>query len=279
VGEIWAPSAADVAAYTRPDELHQAFFFDLMLQPWHAPSFRTSVATGLSALPRPGGTLAWALYSHDAHRSVSRYGLRAAAVDGTGSVMGPTLRQRGEVDVPLGQARARAALLFLLGLPGAVFLYQGEELGLPEVLELPDGARQDPIWFRSGGTEYGRDGCRVPLPWATAAPHLGFTTGDPWLPQPDWFAGYTVDGQAADPGSMLRFYQAALRSRPGLFAGDRVEWLETGREDVLAYRRGHGTVVTVFGGEPWSPPTAWGEPVLSTVERSPGAVWLRSGGH
>jgi alpha-glucosidase len=290
VGEVWAPAAHDVAAYARGDELHQVFYFDLMLQPWHAGSFRTSVETGLDAVTAvvgpDGGTLAWALNSHDAHRSVSRYGLLASAEDGTGAVMGPTLRQRGEVDVLIGQSRARAALLFLLGLPGGKFLYQGEELGLPEVMDLPDAVRQDPIWFRSGGTDYGRDGCRVPLPWAAGAPNLGFSTGTPWLPQPDWFAGYSADKQEADPGSMLALYRAALGLRrerfdaSGVAGSSMIEWLDVDRDDVIAYRRGGTVVVTVFGGDPWPLPADWGQIVLSTVDvtdgwlAGPGSAWL-----
>jgi alpha-glucosidase len=287
VGEVWAPTAAEVADYIRPDELHQVFSFDLMLQPWHAASFRTSVETALAAVgsldpDAPIGTLAWALNSHDAHRSVSRYGLLAAADDGTGAVMGPALRQRGEVDVPVGRARARAALLFLLGLPGGRFLYQGEELGLPEVMDLPEGTRQDPIWRRSGGQEYGRDGCRVPLPWTADAPNLGFSTGQPWLPQPEWFADYPADRQATDPGSMLSLYRAALAGRRGVSPSARLEWLDTDRPDVLAYRRGNTVVVTVFDGPPWTIPASWGALTLSSVDThgrrlaGPASAWLSS---
>ncbi|MFX9672879.1 alpha-glucosidase, partial [Acinetobacter baumannii] len=95
--------------------------------------------------------------------------------------------------------RATSALLFMLALPGAAFLYQGEELGLPEVQDLPDDARRDPIWERSGHAEHGRDGCRVPLPWDPDAPSFGFTTGTPWLPQPDWFRPFAVETQERAP--------------------------------------------------------------------------------
>jgi alpha-glucosidase len=193
------------------------------------------------------------------------------------------LRPRGEVDVAVGQARARAALLFLLGLPGAAYLYQGEELGLPEVMDLPDDARQDPIWFRSGGREFGRDGCRVPLPWSAGAPGLGFTTGRPWLPQPDWFAGFAADRQAGDPASMLAFYRSALAARREVFAAApaATEWLTT-VDGVLAYRRGDVVVVTAFGPAPVQLPAAWGEAVMATAGvtartlPAPGTAWLRA---
>jgi alpha-glucosidase len=288
VGEVWAPTAADVAAFVWPDELHQVFYFDLMRQPWHASSFRSSVDSGLEAVAgltgSAAGTLAWVLNSHDAHRAVSRYGLRTSALTAAGEVMGPPLRPRGEVDVPLGQARARAALLFLLGLPGATFLYQGEELGLPEVMDLPDEARRDPIWFRSGGREHGRDGCRVPLPWVAAAAGFGFTTGRAWLPQPDWFAGFAADRQSADPGSVLSLYRSALARRREVFDDptERLDWLDVSTEDeVLAYRRGDAVVVTVFGPTALAVPPEWGRVVLSTVDvvdgRLPGpaSAWLR----
>src|SRR5690606_9843988 len=136
----------------------------------------------------------WTLANHDVHRAVTRYGLvRADGAVGSPDPVGGAVRARGEVNIAQGQRRARAALLLLLGLPGSVFLYQGEELGLPEVLDLPDEARQDPIWVRSGGAEHGRDGCRVPLPWRTGEPTFGFGSHAAWLPQPEWFAGYTIE--------------------------------------------------------------------------------------
>jgi alpha-glucosidase len=176
--------------------------------------------------------------------------------------MGATLRPRGEIDTVVGEARARAGALFLLGLPGSAYLYQGEELGLPEVQDLADHARRDPIWARSHGTEHGRDGCRIPLPWTADAPHFGFTDGDspPWLPQPEWFAKYAVHVQQADQASTLAFYRAAVRARRALFtdAPHNVSWLLSGRADVLAYQRGDVVAVTVFGGAAFALPDDWG---------------------
>ncbi len=297
VGEVWVPTADDVAAYVRADELHAAFYFDLLVQPWDAHAFRSSTQRGLAALnaissqdtaAQRAGVLAWTLNNHDAHRAVSRYGLMAENGSGTAGVMGPQLRRRGEVDVRLGQARARAALLFLLALPGSIYLYQGEELGLPEVLDLPDDARRDPIWNRSGGTEHGRDGSRVPLPWRSEHPTFGFSPDTareaPWLPQPAYFGDLAADVQAKDSSSALSLYRAALSARRLLIADltPQVRWLPMiqGREDVVAYTRGNVTVVTIFGSAPFELPAAWGEIVLASAARNgrslagPGSAWL-----
>jgi alpha-glucosidase len=153
----------------------------------------------------------------------------------------------------------------VLALPGSVYLYQGEELGLPEVQDLPDDARQDPMWERSGHRDYGRDGSRVPLPWAADEPSFGFSTGTPWLPQPEWFADLAADTQER-PGSVLDLYRAALRARRTIDQGTSLAWLDTGRADVLAFRRGDLVCVTTFAGPPYDVPGDWGDLVLSSAE-------------
>lgn len=261
LGEVWLPPA-EAAAYIRPGELNQVFYFDLMQQPYDAAAFRRSIEQTLSGLSAAEGVPTWTLNSHDVHRSVSRYGLVEPEPIASADANATRTRARGRVDVQLGIARATAALLLLLALPGSVYLYQGEELGLPEVQDLPDDARQDPIWERSGHAEYGRDGCRVPLPWAADEPGLGFTDGEPWLPQPYWFAGFAVDIQLASQDSVLRRYRAALAARRRIDQAAPLEWLETGRDDVLAFRRGAIVDVTVFAGPPFEVPAGWGTPVL-----------------
>jgi alpha-glucosidase len=175
--------------------------------------------------------------------------------------------------------RARAATLLVLALPGSVYLYQGEELGLPEVLDLPDDSRRDPIWQRSNGVEHGRDGSRVPLPWTPDPPTYGFSAGaaaSPWMPQPDWYGEFAVSLQDADPSSTLAMHRAALSLRRNLFDGP-LEWLDTGRTDVIAFRRGRGTCVTNFGDAEFALPADWGKVVLSSRQpRALGAVtsWL-----
>jgi alpha-glucosidase len=263
LGEVWL-APADIADYLRPGELHQAFYFDLMQQPFEADAFHRSVAETFDALGAAEGVPTWTLNSHDVHRAVSRYGLVAAEAMASPDPNATRTRPRGEVDVPLGIQRATAALLFMLALPGAVYLYQGEELGLPEVQDLPDEARQDPIWERSGHTEHGRDGCRVPLPWSEQDPGLGFTSGTPWLPQPDWFAAFAADRQAADPASVLSLYRRAVAARRLIDHAAPLAWLDSGRPDVVAFTRGSHTCVTVFDGDPFPVPDEWGRLTLST---------------
>ncbi|RSS34577.1 DUF3459 domain-containing protein, partial [Streptomyces sp. WAC07061] len=136
--------------------------------------------------------------------------------------------------------RARAAALLMLALPGSAYVYQGEELGLPEVTDLPDEVRQDPSFFKANGQDGLRDGCRVPLPWSGDAAPYGFGTGGSWLPQPEEWAGLSVEAQTGDPESTLELYRTALRIRrehADLGAGDAVEWLDA-PEGVLMFRRG-----------------------------------------
>ena len=258
VGEAWVPPSHS-ADYIRPDELHQVFFFDLTEQPWDAASFRRSVEEATAALTPGHGAATWTLNNHDVHRTVTRYGLvEPEPMDGAVDPNTLTTRRRGRVDVELGTRRATAALLFTLALPGSTYLYQGEELGLPEVQDLPDDARQDPLWKRSGHTDHGRDGSRVPLPWTPDAPTFGFTTGTPWLPMPDWFEGYAASTQRDDPASVLGTYRSALRARREIDPTSPLEWLDTDRDDVLAFRRGDVVCVTVFDGPAYDVPVEWG---------------------
>ncbi len=290
VGEVWAPTVTDLAAYLRPDELPQAFYFDLLMQPWDAALFRSSIDRAFAEIGSTGATITWTLANHDVHRAVTRYGMVTPepyhrSVDPTVSAVRP----RGQVDVALGERRARAAAMLLLALPGSPFLYQGEELALPEVLDLPDHARQDPTWFRSGQLDPGRDGCRVPLPWTPQPPNHGFSPpgsrAQPWLPQPEWFAKYAVREQLQDATSTLSLYRAALRLRRTAFPGEveTLSWLDVpGRDDALAFRRGEVTCVVVFGDAPLTLPAQWGTVLLSSAPveagRLPGnaTAWLRA---
>jgi alpha-glucosidase len=270
IGEVWL-EPNDAAAYIRPGRLHQVFYFDLMLQDWDARAFRASIEATTASVPSDGGTPTWTLNNHDVHRSVTRYGLRKREPMRSDDDNAIQTRARGEVDLTRGLRRARAAALLLLALPGSVYLYQGEELGLPEVLDLPDDARRDPIWFRSEGREHGRDGSRVPLPWEPSGPAFGFSPPDgaaPWLPQPRWYADFAVATQERDPLSTLNLYRAALASRSQVFDGERLEWLDAGREDVIAFRRGGGVNVTVMSSFAYTPPSSWGRVVLRS---QPGA--------
>ncbi|WP_329179517.1 glycoside hydrolase family 13 protein [Streptomyces sp. NBC_01477] len=241
VGEVWLPDAERFARYLRPDEMHTAFNFDFLACPWEADRLRTSIDTTLAAHAPVSAPATWVLCNHDVTRTVTRYGRADTGFDFATKAFGiPT-------DLELGTRRARAAALLTLALPGSVYLYQGEELGLPEVEDIPLNKLQDPMYLRSADTNPGRDGCRVPLPWAGSAAPFGFspagTTAEPWLPQPADWADRTAEAQSADPDSMLSLYRAALRLRraePGLGDGT-FSWLESA-PGVLAFRRSPGFV-------------------------------------
>ncbi|MFE9680491.1 glycoside hydrolase family 13 protein [Streptomyces sp. NPDC006285] len=232
VGEVWLPDSERFARYLRPDELHTAFNFTFLSCPWDADRLRAAIDDTLAEHAPVGAPATWVLCNHDVTRTVTRYGRRDTGFDFATKTFGtPT-------DLRLGTRRARAAALLTLALPGSVYLYQGEELGLPEA-EIPPDRIQDPMHFRSGGTDPGRDGCRVPLPWVADAPYAGFgSRTEPWLPQPEDWPGYAADRQAADPRSMLNLYRAALglrRADPALGDGT-LDWLPCD-DGVLAFRR------------------------------------------
>nr|WP_218885914.1 alpha-amylase family glycosyl hydrolase [Kineococcus aurantiacus] len=259
-------------AYASAAGLGQAFNFDLLEADFDARQFRRVVERNLDLAARAGSTSTWVLSSHDVVRHASRYGLP----DGTSYV--EWLRTDGtepQLDLAQGLRRARAATGFLLALPGSAYLYQGEELGLPEVADLPGVVLQDPTWIRSLGTAKGRDGCRVPLPWTAGGDTFGF--GPPGglpahLPQPSWFARYAVEVQDADPTSTLNFYRRALARRRELQSGEGLEFLDT-PEGVVAFRRPGGWVcVTNFTTSPVPLPP--GEVVLCS-DGDPGGPGLR----
>lgn len=246
VGEAWVEPLTDLARYLRPDEMQQSFNFDFLMAPWTATGLRASITDSLAANEAVGATTTWVLSNHDVIRHTSRLG--RTDVVGLHGGIGATDPQPDEA---VGLRRGRAASLLMLALPGSAYLYQGEELGLPEHTTLDDAARQDPVWVRSGHTDRGRDGSRVPLPWVSTAPAFGFSpTGASWLPQPASFASYALDRQRGVPGSTYETYRAALRLRRERELGTgSLTWLDLG-DDVLAFRNGSTLVVTNLGPRP-----------------------------
>jgi alpha-glucosidase len=239
IGEIWLPDHERFAKYLRPDEMHSAFNFDFLRCPWDADALRAVIDNTLAAHAPVGAPATWVLSNHDVTRHVTRYGRRDTTFD-----FGD--RQHGaEFDLELGTRRARAAVLLTMSLPGAVYVYQGEELGLWEVEDLADELRQDPMFARSNHVDPGRDGCRIPLPWSGGETPFGFSpaagTGAPWLPQPPEWSRYTVEAEDGDRGSMLCLYRAVLQLRRGepALASDRTQlhWLDS-PPGVLAFGRG-----------------------------------------
>ncbi|HJQ42823.1 MAG TPA: glycoside hydrolase family 13 protein [Jatrophihabitantaceae bacterium] len=262
VGEAWVPTPQRLARYVRPDELQLAFNFELLEARWGAASYRAAIERSMAALADVGAPCTWVLSNHDVDRAATRFARRGAGIE-------------------RGRARARAAALLQLSLPGAVYVYNGDELALTNV-DLPDSALQDPTWERSGHTMRGRDGERVPLPWSGSAPPYGFSTASTtWLPMPSDWAPFTVAAERLDPNSTLNLYRAAIalrRTNPDLLHGE-FAWLDAA-PDCLAYRRGSITVLVNAGDRPAPRPA--GDVLLASGPVADGAVppdtavWVRS---
>ncbi len=225
VAEAWVLPLTKLAKWVRPDELHQAFNFGYLMTAWDAVELRTVIDDSLAAFDDVGAPSTWVLSNHDTVRHPYRLSVKEPFLHNTG--IGPGSPDRP--DEASAIARGRAATLVMLALPGSAYIYQGEELGLPEAIDIPDAARQDPTWFRSPDGVYGRDGCRVPLPWEADAPAFGFSpTGASWLPQPASWARYAVDAQRDVPGSTLEMYRVALRMRrERSLGGGALSWNES----------------------------------------------------
>ena len=282
-GETWVPNPERLARYQRPDELHTSFNFALLGAGWDEELIRMSIDDTIANHDSVGAPPTWVLSNHD----VVRHRTRLAPLDET-----------GEPDLERGLRRARAATLFTLALPGSMYLYQGEELGLPEVTDLDPSVRQDPAWHRSGGTDGLRDGCRVPIPWSGATPSYGFGPGEKsWLPQPTEWAALSVEAERGVPGSTLEFYRQALRTRrteTALGEGP-LDWLSAPTQVLAAQRTAPdgSAIISVLNlaESPAILPSDWGTVLLAsdddvaeldTHEGAPAlaiggetAVWLR----
>ncbi len=276
VAEAWVLPER-LADYLRPDEYHQSFNFAFMDAEWDAREWTDIIDRSVAAAVEVGSSPTWTLSNHDIMRHTTRFGLPVAKDWRDWLVDGPA----SALDAAAGHRRALAAAMLMLALPGSAYLYQGEELGLPEVWDLPVDVLDDPVWTRSGGAEKGRDGCRVPLPWSTDGPSLGFGDGEPWLPQPPVFADLSVAAQTDDDSSVLSLYRRAVTLRRQLCPADEsLRWLDVA-DDVVAFGRSSGLVsVTNFSTTPVELPE--GEVVLSTAAvrdgRLPGesTAWLRT---
>ncbi|MFC1403634.1 glycoside hydrolase family 13 protein [Streptacidiphilus sp. N1-5] len=290
IGEVWLPDPVRFARYLRPDELHTAFNFGFLACPWDAVELRDTITTTLAVHAPVGAPATWVLANHDITRTATRYGREHTGFDFADKAHGiPT-------DLELGTRRARAAALLSLALPGSVYLYQGEELALPEVEDIPADRIEDPMYHRTGGVDPGRDGCRVPIPWSGVVPPYGFSPptaeAEPWLPQPAAWARLGAEAQDGDPASMLTLYRQALRIRRDEAAlGDGpMEWLTAEADGaalgprVLAFRRGAGFTCLVNLSDAAVPlPGPAAAEVLLASGPTPGgllppdtAVWLRT---
>ncbi len=245
-GEAYVLPLSFMALWVRPDEFHQTFNFRFLDAGWDRGKLVSAIDESFEAFDGVGAPSTWVLNNHDVLRHVSRFGGdygRTTASDG----VGPNNPQPDNV---AGLQKARAATLFMLGLPGASYLYQGEELGLPDHTTIADEHRQDPTFFRTNGQRVGRDGCRVPLPWEMGNASNGFSqTGKAWLPQPESYAALARDQQVEKPGSTLTMYQQALKLRGELKLGEgSFDWVS--KNDVLSYQNGNVRVVHNFSNQP-----------------------------
>ena len=236
VAEAWVANWERLARYLRPDEFHQVFDFEFLESSWDAGEIRSAIDNSLAGSASIDSVPTWVLSNHDVVRHATRYALPIGVESKPWLLDG----DRGLLEAEAGLRRARASTLLALALPGSVYMYQGEELGLPEVHDLPSHVLDDPVWRQSSNTEKGRDGCRVPIPWTSDGPSLGFGSREPWLPQPDGWGEFAVDSQDGVNGSTLELYRAAVALRGEVFTDDEeIAWVQA-PEGVLAFRRGSG---------------------------------------
>ena len=227
VAEAWVHPPVNATRYVRPDELHQVFNFDLLDAPFNAQHLYGVMSAAIELMKSVDALPTWALSNHDSPRVASRIG-----------------------DLP-----SRALALFVLALPGSCYVFAGQELGLPDGV-IPDESRQDPIFFRTKGTQKGRDGARVPLPWSGESAPFGFTSGTPWLPLQESWRELTVETQESDPKSTLNLYRSALHLRAEhLVNNGEVVWMESPEhgsknESLLGFKRGNVSIYMNLGDSP-----------------------------
>ena len=244
VAEAYVP-ADRLALYASEEELGQAFNFELLNANFNAHEFKTVIDRGLTQAKALGSSSTWCLNNHDQMRPATKYGL-LTTVDQIRwkNSAGKT----SPLDENLGLRSAIAASMLIMALPGCTYIYQGEELGLHEVLGIPEDQIQDPQYLRNHKVDVGRDGCRVPLPWSSTGSSYGFGDGGSHLPQPEWFAKKSVELESQDPHSPLSTFRRALELRKGLVAPEEMQWHETGDANVLHFSRPNGWhCITNFG--------------------------------
>lgn len=285
VAEAWVSPASRIALYLRPDELANSFNFDFLTSIWDIQDLKRNIDLSLQAIQSVGAPASWVFNNHDVVRSVDRFALGLRP--GVGET---TFDRHGDVsklNLEIGIRRARSGALLMLALPGGAYIYQGEELTLPEVRDIPENRLEDPRWFLSEKTDKGRDGCRVPLPWsANESGSFGFSINvklgkeNSWLPQPNWWGNYSAENQEHDPNSTLNLYRKALEIRKteiGLGDGE-LEWLNLSNQ-VLAFKRPGNFACIVNFGEAFKIPN--GEvliastPIEDGILPEDGALWMR----
>jgi alpha-glucosidase len=278
VAEAWA-KPENVHRYASPDELGQAFNFDLLLADFDAQTYLEIVTRNISAAKKYGSSSTWVFSNHDQVRPATRYGLPIGtdlvAFKNSNGTSAP-------YDVKRGINASIAAQMFALALPGCTYIYQGEELGLPEALEIPEDQIQDPQYLRNHKIDKGRDGCRVPLPWSSDGPSFGFGSGGAHLPQPDFFGEFSVTAESGVENSPLEIFRKALALRKDLITSEELTWHETEESDLLHFSRPNGWhCLTNFGQSPVAMPAGLAlihssQPILGGEIAGATTVWLRA---
>ncbi len=269
-------------AYATTDGLGQAFNFDLLTSAWESAAFQKVIDDNLAFAEQTGSSTTWVMSNHDVIRHATRLVIPAGKEGVTFDAENHWYvnhRLDGDLDLAKGLARAKAATLLMLALPGSSYLYQGEELGLPDVTDIPSEQMQDPQWFRGEGKFKSRDGCRVPLPWSASGPSFGFGPGGSHLPQPQWYSRYAVEVQDGIQGSTLELYRAALSMRRTLIQGETLSWLPSPVGTLWFEREGGWSSITNFTDQEIELPT--GELLIASEDISAGklpansTVWLK----
>jgi alpha-glucosidase len=244
VAEAWA-KPENVHRYASPDELGQAFNFDLLLADFDAATYREIVTRNIATATKHGSSSTWVFSNHDQVRPTTRYGLPK----GANLIAFKNSDGRSEkLDINRGINASIAAQMFALALPGCTYIYQGEELGLPEAVEIPEDQIQDPQYLRNNKIDKGRDGCRVPLPWTRNGSSFGFGSAGAHLPQPALFAEYSVEAESGVADSPLEIFRKALALRKDLVTTEELSWHETGNPELLHFSRPNGWhCLTNFG--------------------------------
>jgi alpha-glucosidase len=256
VAEAYAP-AERLARYASAEELGQAFNFELLEANFNAHEFKTAIDRSLAAAKAQGSSSTWTINNHDQMRPASKYGLLPTVDRLRWKNSGGTTHP---LDEELGLRSALAASMLIMALPGCTYIYQGEELGLFEVLDIPEDQIQDPQYLRNHKVDKGRDGCRVPLPWSPTGPSFGFGSAGAHLPQPQWFAHKSVEVESSDSLSPLSIFRKALALRKELIAPEELTWHETGDKHVLHFSRPNGwNCITNFGGSHYDFASAMGK--------------------
>jgi len=279
VAEAWV-HANRRAAYASEKGLGQSFSFDLLGTPWNSKKFHDTIDYNLKASSKTGSSTTWVFSNHDVIRHATRFGL-SDEINKNLPKWFRSADRESQINFKQGLERARAATMLILALPGSTYLYQGEELGLHEPLNIPSDQMQDPQWFRSEGS-ISRDGCRVPMPWTSTGSSFGFGPGSAHLPQPDWFKDVNVEKQDGVKGSTLEMYRDALRIRKDLVCEEKLTWVKHWlNSNVLHFKRPNGwQSITNFGTKPIKLPKGQvlisSQPVVDGKIAPNTTVWLQS---